>query len=309
VRDVNYSEAWTSAGATVSGDVLAWIPLTPQPVTGAWYSPSGERLADGFEDVDVQKIRLSPDATTALAEKRDPSTGADDLWTIDLRRGTHARLNSSRGDEEVGAWLPDGGSVLYSSDGNGPYAIERRAADGLSQPQVLLSDPPRDWAVEDISRDGRSMLASKYPLRDLWLIPVDAPGNRKPWLATEAQELEARFSPDGEWIAFMWDRSGSYEVHARRVAGGAAVRISDGAGANPRWAPDGRAIYYEANRRVMKVTLTRSGSQLAPSSPAQAIPGIANLVDFDVARDGRLLVLATPGDRQSRVRVRVGWRE
>jgi DNA-binding winged helix-turn-helix (wHTH) protein len=56
-----------------------------------------------------------------------------------------------------------------------------------------------------------------------------------------------QFSPDGKHIAFMSDRSGTWQIWVSSVDGSHAVQISttDSAG-TPRWSPDGKRIVFDA---------------------------------------------------------------
>src|SRR5260221_2321015 len=51
---------------------------------------------------------------------------------------------------------------------------------------------------------------------DLWVLPM-AEGERKPapFLHAEYNESQAQFSPDGKWIAYVSDESGTTQVYMR----------------------------------------------------------------------------------------------
>ena len=58
------------------------------------------------------------------------------------------------------------------------------------------------------------------------------------------------WSPDGQWIAFESFRSGNREIYIRRVAGGAAIKVTDhpATDALARWSPDGGKLLFVSTR-------------------------------------------------------------
>lgn len=74
-----------------------------------------------------------------------------------------------------------------------------------------------------------------------------------PFLQTEFNEHIGRFSPDGSWLAYTSDESGTNEVYVRTFpASDAKWRISANGGSAPRWRGDGREVFYlAADGRLM----------------------------------------------------------
>ena len=93
-----------------------------------------------------------------------------------------------------------------------------------------------------------------------------------PFLATPAQEMLATFSPDGRWIAYQSDESGSVEVYVRPYPGpGAKWQVSAGGGGIPVWTKGGRELLYLAGElpkvRIMAVEVSTTGAELHYSAP------------------------------------------
>src|SRR6185369_1383289 len=109
---------------------------------------------------------------------------------------------------------------------------------------------------------------------------------------------DARFAPDGRWIAYQSNESGSREVYVRSLAeAGDRARISSGGGTMPRWRRDGHELYYLASdKAIMRVPLSVSSGRLQPGAAEAMFHVDAELRDFDVAPDGQrfLLDLAEP---------------
>jgi hypothetical protein len=75
-------------------------------------------------------------------------------------------------------------------------------------------------------------------------------------------------SPDGAWIAFTSDASGRADVYVRRLSGSdERWQVSSAGGSQPRWAPNGRELFYVApDGTLMSVPLT-PGAAFSAGAP------------------------------------------
>ena len=72
-----------------------------------------------------------------------------------------------------------------------------------------------------------------------------AAAHPSPLIQTDADERNAQISPDGEWIAFIANTSGREEVYVQSFpSGGTVTQVSVNGGAQVRWRPDGRELFY-----------------------------------------------------------------
>jgi Tol biopolymer transport system component len=99
------------------------------------------------------------------------------------------------------------------------------------------------------------------------------------------------FSPDGGALAYTTNESGRVEVFIRQLSDGTHSQISINGGEEPVWSRDGRRLFYRNGDRWMASELggvTRaSAPTLVVQGPYLNVPGLS----YDVARDGRLLLL------------------
>ena len=121
-------------------------------------------------------------------------------------------------------------------------------------------------------------------------------------LVTEFRERDARFSPDGHWVAYISDESGRYEIYVRSFAmssAGTAVeagvkwQISNGYGRNPRWRGDGRELYYRAQDGELMAVKIATKPEFKPGTP-QPLGFSAALGAWDCTADGRRFLVAAP---------------
>ena len=95
------------------------------------------------------------------------------------------------------------------------------------------------WMSLDISPDGSTIVFDL--LGDLYTIPF-AGGTATRITSGMAYDVQPRFSPDGEHIAFVSDRSGREQVWTLELASGDTTQMTRGRGSDvlsPEWTPDG----------------------------------------------------------------------
>lgn len=145
-----------------------------------------------------------------------------------------------------------------------------KASAGAGQEELLLkfqiSGAPLDW-----SRDGRSILHSIADAKirqDLAILPVTGDRKLVPLVQTEFNERDARFSPDGRFVAYSSDGTGRYEVYIQPVPPtGAKWPVSSGGARQPEWRRDGKELYYIApDRKLMAVAVT-TGPKFEAGAP------------------------------------------
>ncbi|MEX1363014.1 MAG: amidohydrolase family protein [Nannocystaceae bacterium] len=98
------------------------------------------------------------------------------------------------------------------------------------------------WMSLDLSPDGKTIVFDL--LGDLYAIPIEG-GEARSLTSGLAWDMQPRFSPDGEWIAFTSDRGGGDNVWMIPVAGGEARAVTDESFRllnSPAWSPDGRFV-------------------------------------------------------------------
>ena len=252
--------------------------------------------------------RLSPDGKR-LALSLGGAAGANwDIWVKDLDRDTPSRLTFLAGLNSNPVWTPDGKNIVFRND----QGLNWIRADGAGEAQRFTTSIFAEFPTS-ISPDGKRLAFYAQGTTgslDLFTSHIGGdpaqPKLGKPelFLGTPFTEVYPEFSPDGRWLAYESNESGTYEIYVRPFPGpGGRWQISTGGGYAPQWTKDGRELFYVANdRRVMAVSYRASGDTFTAAKPrvwseVRLNLGIG-LQEFDITPDGKHIVALLPATEE-----------
>lgn len=129
------------------------------------------------------------------------------------------------------SWSPDGKSLLYVSNPEiiyGSGAIWRRDLDSGETTPVRLEETT--WRAQpDWSPDGKRVIYSSYLGRQwhqLWLTTAAGGGDPLPLSYGDYDVTAARWSPDGERIAYIANENGGLEIRVQDMTSGAVTTLA-----------------------------------------------------------------------------------
>jgi serine/threonine protein kinase len=200
---------------------------------------------------EYRNATLSPDGSRVVIDRYSVGirAGSRDLWLYELARGTVSRLTFDPSENSDAIWSPDGKQIVFESTRGGSRGFYKKLSSGTGAEETLFkaSDlrAPRDW-----SSDGKFILFERSDPKtgfDLWVLPLFGDHKPFPFLQTEFQELDGRFSPNGRWIAYDSNESGKREVYVQPFPASAGKwQISTNGGSDPIWRSDGKELFYLA---------------------------------------------------------------
>lgn len=254
--------------------------------------------------------RISPDGTKIVVRKTGSSC---ELWVFDLERGSMSRLTSGD-DSHDPIWAPDSRHVLYDAADAGSLTLIE--VGGARAKEALVSGTdrgqPGSWSRE------RNLLA--YSVTgpegepDIWVRDVES-GEAKLFFGSAEAETEPEFSPDGRWIAYASEETGTSEVYVRAYPGdGSAWQVSvAGGGRSPLWSRDGEELYFirESDNALMSSAVQTGGGTMfdIPVELLESFGGNRSQRDYDVADDGSFVVVTgQSADNEFKMRVVLNWR-
>jgi Tol biopolymer transport system component/predicted Ser/Thr protein kinase len=294
--------------------VLVYAPQVPGSFGRSlyWVDRKGSARRIDLPSQDYVDPHISPDGKRFVVAIR--RVGEQSLAVFDIDRGVLMRMSANGGDRASPAWTPDGKELVFDSVGpSTTRGIYRMAADGATPPQ-LVRELSANGHVTSVSPDGEAivMLADPVTSTDLWLLSLNGNHDFHPFRRTPAAERQGCFSPDGRWLVYGSNESGTSEIYVEAVPGpGGRWQISTDGGEQPRWPGNGREIFYRNGANLMVVAVeTRQG--FVAAKPARlfdlrmdrggAVPG------YDVSPDGRaFLMIKSDQPNPTEIRMVIGW--
>jgi DNA-binding winged helix-turn-helix (wHTH) protein len=233
--------------AVSEGGTVAAVAAEP-PARVAW----DDRTAAGTL-ARFTSLAIAPGSRRSAGVIGDAA--GSDIWIADHTSGALTRLTYG-GTNLSPAWSSDGARVFFSTRTDGVFTVtskllEDKPADALSLTMATL--PGSHLFPSSISTDGRIAVTAALPSgrTAVGVIPAGE-GPIELLAAGPYDEAAPAFSPDGRWLAMESDESGRTEIIVRDLRDGRRMAVSAGGGSHPRWSADGRWIFYDAGRRLMR---------------------------------------------------------
>lgn len=256
---------WTGAPGPLLGELgPAWIPGEDALIVSDSFPISPQtglvklRISDGSRtqltstqgSVEDFLPKVSPDGRT-VAFVRATSHGIADIQLLDLASGRIRPITNDAHSINGIAWSRDGTSLVFSSNRMGPYQLWKvtladKTIDAIHTDSANAIDP-------QIAPDSNAILF--VSTSDNWNIarialdqtPVEFPAER--FIASAGHNHSVRVSPDSKSIAFVSDRSGSWEIWRCDQACRTPSRLTSIGGpwlGGLTWSPDSRHLAFDA---------------------------------------------------------------
>ena len=304
--DYSFSESgdlvYVPGGAEVQKTTMVWVDRTgkaesieapPRAYFNPSISPDGRRVAMAIEGGSEENL---------------------DVWIYDLARRTLTKLTNGFLNNAP-AWTPDGKRVAFRNvNESGQNGIFWAPADGSAPPEQLLATDgpvtPGSWLP-----DGSALLFYAAPATGIGVLPVprapaDSPRTPR---AMVKNSLSPQVSPDGRWLAYQ--SAGQVYVQPFPSLLG-KWQISNDGGSSPRWARNGRELFYHNGQKMMAVDIEsrevfRAGTPKLLfegrylGGPVGLQPGIG----YDVSPDGKrfLMIRADSEPNAAQLQVVENW--
>ena len=285
-----------------------------QSVSIYWMDHEGKFTSLRETPGDYVNPAFSPDGKRLALEMFDGKRR--DIWVYEWERDTLTRLTFGGEANAFPVWTPDGQRIVYSSQEKaGMSNLWWIRADGAGDAQRLAESKSNQF-VGSWRPDGKVL--AFFQLNpgtnfDIMTLSIEGnekagwkPGEPKPFVNSAFNEAAPVFSPDGRWLAYASNESGSFEVYVRPFPSGEGKwQISTGGGLFSKWSHNGKELFYRTkDSKIMMVTYTASGDSFRADKPQLWSPGQftdrGGAYNFDLHPDGkRFAVLKTPSAEQT----------
>lgn len=294
-----------------------------------WFDRSGRRLGVVGTPGRYVNPSIAPDGTRIAVTRLAPSITESNIWLFEPRG--ERPLTPSPGMEDYAVWSPDGGRIVYaSSDGGFMELYAKDTAASAEEPGVLIlkngqQKMPMDWAPDGqrvVFLDSAGAVLPRLPFvyamasRDHVAEPLAANAP-----ASSSREDQVQISPDGRWMAYVSDASGSAQVYVRQFPmGQRRWQVSTEGGFEPKWRGDGRELFYiDSDQQIMSVNVSVRVGSFEAGRPTPLFrttvlgaPFQNGFVrnEYSVTRDGQRFLINEPigGSAAYAIRVLVNWR-
>jgi serine/threonine-protein kinase len=297
-----------TTGAAVRSRKPVWVTRegVESAVDSTWEPPGA-----------IQSFAVSPDGRALAVELLQNGNNA--VWIKQIPTGPFSRLTFGDTTNLRPTWTADGRSLVYlgNASTNGGIPMMRRA-DGTGTRRTLVHSS-FTYGQTFQTRDGKWVIARRsffeqgkgdiYGVRegDSTLVPL---------VTGPATEIHPAVSPDGRWLAYASDESGTSEIYVRPFPDAASARwqVSTAGGTSPVWSHSGKELFYRSNQDAIMTVAVHPGSTFSFDPPkrlfstAQYI-GINPVPSFDVSPDDKrfLLLRETAPNERNELIVVQNW--
>lgn len=304
------------------------IPAPGEPGDETWGGVPFEVTRDGVETMlpleprRYRYPRYSPDGRL-IAYQADY-----ELWLFDRVTGSNERFAAGE-RTEYPVWSMDGRYVYYTASRTNLY---RKPADGSTDAELLIEWDGLLYPLATMP-GGDGLLLNEWQGAergvDISILSLgDGDPSVRDFLRADHHEWGGDVSPDGEWVVYGSDESGSAGLYVRRLAD-ATGQVSVPSGgrrlSRPRWSTDGSAVlwmdFVSGEPELLRSRVIDAGGvrSFAPPEGMLLVEGASRAAqglrvpNWDASPDGERFVFVVDRDPESasqagpRVEIVVNW--
>ena len=304
---------------------MAYIPGSVDAInrTLVWVDRKGLEETINVPPLAYTEVRISPEGTRIALVFRGPES-LEDIWVYDLVRETNSQLTFEEHTELYPLWTPDGEQIIYLAwDVQDPLTLFWKLGEGSGQVNRLAEVKLNAalFTPWSIAPDGKTLTYFELNPETGWDIgrlSLEGEPRKQNLLATRFAEVQPQISRDGNWLAYVSNESGQYEVYVSPfpdVESG-KWRVSNGGGRQPVWSPDGRELFYQDGGSLLTVSVEVTPA-FSTGNPRPLFLGpyrhsgtFFSGHTYDIAPDGeKFLMIRNSGMASNHINVVLNWFE
>lgn len=260
-----------------------------------WNDGKGKELARLRVDGTTRFLRLSPDLRTVALERLDFRYGSGSLWLFESEREMSTRFTFEPTSAYSPVWSPDGRSIAFTMHKGRGFDFMWKSVDGASSMMLKSSSQAEPLIPTDWTSDDWILYEIQNPKTgwDIFAVSAQRPEMQRILLNSSADERQARVSPNGQWLAYNSNESGSEQIYVQPfLKPGTRFAVSASGGSQPIWHQDSTNVFFlDGSRTLVRTRLDfqkqRAGTpetlfHFAPASERGMMAGW----EYDIAPDG-----------------------
>jgi hypothetical protein len=294
--------------ATAAADAVVFGSPQPQLRDLRWIDRRDGTQGTLATQVDARDVRIAPHGGRVAVTQLDSQLGTFDIWVYEGGRLLPRRISQALDVDELAVWSPDAARIAWVQ---ARRAIVSRGAQA-ELPERALREFDSAIRLWDWSPDGRQFVIGRTrpATRDDLFIASET-GEPSAFAESPFNEVQADVSPDGRWIAYASDESGQLEVYVDSFPiPGRRARVTTGGGAEPRWGPGARELFFRRGREMHVASLSLELPTPAAIGTGRLFDAGGDIRAYDVTPDGQrfLVNVPAPSARPQAMSVVVHWR-
>ncbi|HEV2990625.1 MAG TPA: hypothetical protein VG759_19470, partial [Candidatus Angelobacter sp.] len=224
-----------------------------------------------------------PDESHIKPGSREVLKSANNIWKIPAHGGKAIQVTRH---ESGRLFFPsissDGNTIVYEQD-FGIWKLDVKSGKSTPIKLNIVSDDKENLVETitvrnetdsyDLSPSTKRAAMSVHG--EIFSIPTDR-GDMQRVTQSFSREEDPSWSPDGKWIAFVSDKSGTDQVWMAHEDGTGLKKLSEGDGekSNIQWAPDSKALIYSgSDHKLYRYDLDASKTTIIASGEAGNVQG------------------------------------
>ncbi len=268
------------AGISISNDGTLVYPTASQSSTREIVSVTRDGIASRVDSAwkvggTITDLSMSPNGRSLAITLLH--NGSRDLWVKQLPTGPFSRLTFGDTSFMRPTWTKDGSHLVYLGDrGDGSGNVYTKRADGVGEAKRILTprlgmsqvfeSPDAQWLIlrSAAAAEGNADIFA-VKAGDTTLVPL---------VTTPARDAFPALSPDGKWLAYASDESGSFEVYVRPFpnVGDSRFQVSTAGGISPLWAHSGKELFFRNNHNDLVVAQISTAPSFTVTSQKVLFP-------------------------------------
>ncbi len=305
--NIEFAPARNEGNFSVSHNVLLYRHTSVVNRELVWFDLSGKEIDHWGEPAAYLGGKFFAATQTALLSRSTSGGNGYSLWISDVARKTVNRLTEDSDRATYGVVSPDGKDVWISTTTGYVTSLTRKSLSASGTEEKVLDNFNGNMILFDISRDGRYLLFNHQDPKtdfDIYMMDLqgtDLQGEKKlvPVLNGPSAERNGHVSPDGKWLAYVSNETGTDELYVTSFpVPGSRWQVSSGGTSSPGdWSADGKNLRYRKSEKIYTLEVHPGASKPDFSPPKELLSLSTSILDLALLPDDkRILAIRPSGD-------------